>query len=589
VKNLTKTRKDAHLENQQNQQSEHLGPQPGPSTQPIQQPAIQPTQTTTTTSQTPKPLIPIKTKVMSTVPTGTGTASFKVPRSWDGNAPKFTTDDAEDLKDFIDQVNEILSLARITDDDEKKKLLTSYLPNKKKTMWRDLETYVKGTYEDFLKEVYDSYPELRQEVEGTLRELERLCAKYKGIPLHDEGKLKRFGMEFTSLIKKLTMEPAIILNKEACQRYLDTLDLSFANTLRSSISAHNMLKKELKKVKGTSTTAAASAMGGSSTTGVKTVVDHRKEDPILLKELVEMAEQLAATGVAGISWGENEPPLAKRPSSVFSVVKVDKNNERFEEFSGELASLKDSFDVIRKESQATKTELMNSNAELLRAFQNQLRGPPPHMDNGRSENQNIELRGVNANSFDRFRRSDRGENGRSRDICYYCDQGDHFSRDCPVKMAHIAKGWLGVEEGIPKLVDGSAIPRGRGSAAQRVEEYWQKKPRSQNMYSSMDNFYGGEGEEVESLRDELRTHRARLNQLEGVHSRPTYQPPVQPTYMAQAAAPVQNANVATTQAAPSFDDFAKAMYKSFMNGEWSQNQFVTTRGGKDSGASAQDF
>lgn len=521
---------------------------------------------------------------MTTVPVGTGVANFRVPRSWDNNAPKFTTDNAEDLRDFVDQVGEILSLARITNDQEKKELLTSYLPSRKKTMWRDLDSYAQGTYEDFLREIYQSYPELKQEIEGTLKELERLCAKYKGIPMHDEGKLKRFGMEFASLIKKLSMEPAIILNKEACQRYLDTLDLSFANTLRSSISARNMLKEEFKKARGASTAATVPVAGGSAAAGSRTVVDHRKEDPILLKDLVDMAEQLAATGIAGTSWEENEPSPAKRPSSVFSMVKIDKSDERIEELSGEFASFKDTFAIHMKESQENQ-------AELLKALQNQMKGTPPHMDQGRSENSNVELRGVNSNSFDRFRRNDRDNKSRDNDRCFYCDQGDHFSRECPAKIAHITKGWVRVEEGIAKLSDGGFIPRGRGSAAMRVEEYWQKKTRSQNLYSSVDSFYHGE-EDDESLRNEVRTLRVRLNQVEGAQAtqvaQPTYAARTQPAYMAHAATPERDVETEMAQPNSSFNDFAKAMY-SFMNSDKLRDQFVTTRGGKDSGQPAQGF
>ena len=587
---------------EQPQTPEDLGPQPGPSTLPqipvsqptivpppvvqpvvLQPSAIQPTQLQNTTF--PKPLIPPKPNVMTTVPTGTGVANFKVPRSWDNNAPKFTTDDAEDLRDFIDQVDEISSLAKITNDQEKKKLLTSYLPSKKKTMWRDLGTYSQGTYADFLKEVYKCYPEIKQETEGTLKELERLCAKYKGIPLHDEGKLKRFGMEFTSLIKKLSMEPAIILNKEACQRYLNTLDLSFSNTLRSSISARNMFKEEIKKIKGTSTVTAAPTAGGSSTTGLKTVVDHRKEDPILLKDLIEMAEQMAATGVEGTNWGESEPSPARRPSSVFSMIKLDKNDERLEELSGEIAGLKDSLAVQLKESQA----------ELLKIFQGQLkdlRDTPPHMSTGRSEETKGAPLEVNQPSPDRFRGPDKFDRGRNRDVCFYCEQSDHFSRDCPIKIAHIAKGWVQVEEGITKLGGGGSMPRGRGPASVRIEEYWSKKPRSQNMYS-VDNFYNGEeDDELGGVKDELRTLRARLNHVEEVHTarvvQPTYSTQAHPGYMALALPPVQSINQVATQPATPFDEFAKAMYK-LVHGEQSQDQFVTTRGGKDSGPSTQGF
>ena len=120
-------------------------------------------------------------------------ASFKVPRSWEANAPKYLTDDADELLNFIDQVGEIIELAEIRTDAEKKKLLTSYLPVKKRNMWRDMENYANGSYDEFLKELYKSYPEIKQEKEGTLGDLERLCRSNHGICLQDEGKLRRFG------------------------------------------------------------------------------------------------------------------------------------------------------------------------------------------------------------------------------------------------------------------------------------------------------------------------------------------------------------------------------------------------------------
>lgn len=148
-----------------------------------------------------------------------------------------------------------------------------------------------------------------------------------------------------------------------------------------------------------------------------------------------------------------------------------------------------------------------------------------------------------------------------------------------------------MEEGIAKLSDGGFIPRGRGSAAMRVEEYWQKKTRSQNMYSSVDSFYHGE-EDDDSLRDEIRTLRVRLNQVEGAQAaqvvQPTYAARVQPAYMAQSATSARDVESEAAPPTSSFNDFAKAMY-SLMHDEKFRDQFVTTRGGKDSGSSAPGF
>ena len=58
--------------------------------------------------------------------------------------------------------------------------------------------------------------------------------------------------------------------------------------------------------------------------------------------------------------------------------------------------------------------------------------------------------------------------------------------------------------------------------------------------------------------------------------------------MAHAASSVRDVESEVAQPASSFNDFAKAMY-SLMNGEKFRDQFVTTRGGKDSGPSAQGF
>ncbi|KAJ7088179.1 hypothetical protein C8R44DRAFT_649685, partial [Mycena epipterygia] len=143
-------------------------------------------------------------------PAGNGVASFKVPRPWESNVPKFTTEDKDDLRDFIEQVDDIIALAQITDDEEKKRLLTSYLPAKKRETWRELTEYAAGTsYTGFKKAVLKVYPEVQEDLDGTLEELEELCAENRNIRRTDEGKLTRFGMRFRALVKKLSKAPAI--------------------------------------------------------------------------------------------------------------------------------------------------------------------------------------------------------------------------------------------------------------------------------------------------------------------------------------------------------------------------------------------
>ena len=55
-------------------------------------------------------------------------------------------------------------------------------------------------------------------------------------------------------------------------------------------------------------------------------------------------------------------------------------------------------------------------------------------------------------------------------------------------------------------------------------------------------------------------------------------------YLIPCLSPVVNTPV--VQPTSSFNEFAKAMYSLMQGGEWAQDQFVTTRGGKESTTSA---
>jgi hypothetical protein len=82
-------------------------------------------------------------------PAGTGTANFKIPRSWDTSVPKFTTDNKDDLRDFIDQCEDIYVLSGINDAQERKILLTSYLGRRRREEWRAMPEFTTGTWDEF--------------------------------------------------------------------------------------------------------------------------------------------------------------------------------------------------------------------------------------------------------------------------------------------------------------------------------------------------------------------------------------------------------------------------------------------------------
>ncbi|KAF7338806.1 CCHC-type domain-containing protein [Mycena sanguinolenta] len=343
-------------------------------------------------------------------------------------------------------------------------------------MWRALTEYTTGTsYTDFKKAVLKAYPEVKEDLDGTLEELERLCRENKGIKRAEEGRLKRFGMRFSALVRKLRQPPAIILNKEACKRYLDTPDRGFAETLRMAINTRNLIKEDLPQ-------AAANVPPPAGT------VDYRKEDPIQLEELVKMAERLANKGTES-TWDEPDEVEIKR-SDKFPIIKVERRDERLEEINGEISSLRDALAVSQRQAKV-------AHEELLRAFQSSKqtvaeREEHIERDSGRAPS-----------NFGAERQYGRGYGGlMQRHGCYYCDGSDHYSKECAIKAGHIHKGWITVEDGQQRLADGNYIPRGRGSAAARVEEYWQRKSSAGQNLNEI--FYGAyQEDEFDALRDEV--------------------------------------------------------------------------------------
>ncbi|KAJ7867099.1 hypothetical protein B0H14DRAFT_3442017 [Mycena olivaceomarginata] len=448
--------------------------------------------------------------VNAQAPAGTGVASFKVPRPWESNVSK--SEDKEDLQDFVEQVDDIIGLGQINDDDEKKRLLTSYLPAKKREIWRALTEYAAGTsYMDFKKAVLKAYPEMQEDLDGTLEELETLCAENRNIKRSEEGRLKRFGMRFRALVKKLSKAPAIILNKEACRRYLDALERGFAETLRMAINTRNLIKEDLLQ-----------AGGNAPPAVVPNTVDHRKEDPILLEELIKMAERLANKGSTEVTWGDDDGPEIKR-SDRFPTVKIERRDARLEELGGELSGLRDALAVTQKQSKA-------AHEELLKAFQNS-RSPAPAQ--GENEQRDSGIRNGPQTTYGTDRQFNRGYGGQvQRNGCYYCDGQDHYSKECSKKS----------------------------TVGQHLNEA----------------FYGGSAEdEFDVLRDEIRTLRVKLNQVAG-GSPPMFQPMPVPVMQLQA-----QVNPYTNQAAPvppvNMEELGRTVFNMMRVSNSMQDQYVQTR------------
>lgn len=497
---------------------------------------------------------------------GPQVASFKVPYRWDRNSPSFTTDDHEDLIEFVDQVKQILELARITDEQAKKLHLTGYLPWKKRQAWRNLETYVTGTFDEFLAEVYKSYPEIIEEDVGTLDALMKICKRHRGTTILEEGKLRRFGVEFQSEVKKLVKEPAQITNKEAVRMYLGTLEPSFANALRATINSTKLLKSQLP---------------GLVPVPIVPVVPklERKGDLIDIGDLIKMADLMAASQDASTNpIGTKE--LTRDPD--FSLVKIEKHDEKLEEIQEQFAEFRDTFTTSQKDSKERHAEVLKSLAQVAKG------STAAHKD--------IVQTGGASNTYGQDRNSMNNQ-GNKRD-CFYCEESGHFSRECVHKEEAINKGQLVVENGKHKLGDGNFIPSGPGSQRHRVTEYWRLKALGQNYQAGgLQSFYTSDGSDPssevnEAAVDEIRTLRVRLARAQQLAQSNLSNIPgvLQPTFMA-ASQPAQQAQ--TAPISPVMDMGQKfAAFLNSLQGEMpvTQDQFAQTRGAaKNSGVHPPNF
>ena len=447
--------------------------------------------------------------------------TFKAPQTWDKSRPSFKTDDHEDLLDFVEEVAEIARLSNITDEQEKKILFTKYLPFTKRNYWRSLAIYNAGTYDEFLKEIFKSYPEVQVETDGSMDSLTKICKKNREISINDEGKLRRFGIEFLTIAQKLMGGRSLLTNLEACKRYLDTLEETFSATLRLTVSSTALLK---------------SSMAPALLPGQVAPAANRKGDPIDIIDLISMAETMASTQdeTSPVSAGTE---ITRRSS--FPLVKAEKSDARLDEMQEHMLYLKDAFIANQKhvnQQFSATADSLKSLAQAMVTSTREARDRPPHEDLPKGN------QGTGSNSNERAVVRDGGNSRSPEGGCYYCDGTGHFSRDCMFKEDHISKGMLSIENGKTKLGDGNFIPRGAGAQRLRVEEYWRNKASGQNWFAQTPGvqqaFYQDDDEKplefAETARDEIRTLRVKLARAQqaGSSSLANSQNPVQPVFMA---------------------------------------------------------
>ncbi|CAK5273590.1 unnamed protein product [Mycena citricolor] len=272
---------------------------------------------------------------------------FKIPQPWDTSRPILDEKDPLSIEAYLRHCAQIVEDGGITDVKQAKSMYIRYLPSRQvMDVWEGLDTYSDDTktVAEFEAEILKGYPEVSKRKTGTMADLDRLCRENRGIKITDEGDLKRFGLQMYSHYKRLSVPPAIITNKVACERYMRTLDSEFSTVLRNALATSQVFNKRYQ-------TRAGIANANVPATGV-----NRQDDPIQLKELMTMAEEMAST----LSNKDEIPIIARPPKVRFDYETSPPNHAKVEELENSISNLKDSFLLHQKELQTQLQEALKT-------------------------------------------------------------------------------------------------------------------------------------------------------------------------------------------------------------------------------------
>jgi hypothetical protein len=455
-------------------------------------------------------------------------ANFRIPVSWDKNSPTFYGKCASALRRFLHHMGTIITVGGITNEAEKKDKSLEYISNQDIVeQWERLPSYTTGSYEDWVKEIEELFPELEDAKAGSREKLDKICEEYQDISVTEPGLVQHFSLAFTNEAEKLKKAPAAIENGQLVDMYLDCFEDSFAGNIRTLL-----IHSKLFGPQGTNPVAAVAGGGNAVVPAAGNVV--RRGDKIPLEEVVKLAIKMAE------NWGQvtTNPRKKEKDRSTSVEVKLEDSSATFNQALDEAmaaltAKMMDGFVVQDKKLEALQAQT---------TFNQKVRERPPHQEAAPNNFDNTQN--------DRAPSGNNGNNGgfggnpgynhhnhnssNDHQGCWYCNQ-EHLMINCPFKLEHIEMGYIIVENGYMKLGTGNRIPRypDYKSKKERVDNYWfgqgKKKvspiPMAQNLVNTPMGFnqdnYGNSGDQLTQVYnfrdDELRAMRVQLAVARGTH------------------------------------------------------------------------
>ncbi|SJL11298.1 uncharacterized protein ARMOST_14701 [Armillaria ostoyae] len=345
----------------------------------------------------------------------------KMPRPTSRDAPKFNSDEPENLRHFLGQMEDLFSDYSITDDDEKKKKLVRYTDTHTEEEWQALDEYDSGTFAEFKEAVLKNYPEAADAETGTWERLTCIARKFSNLGADEHESYLKFKRRFLTEAKKLQKPPALVTNRELVEKFTESLSPAF----RENIAAQLSIKRGIKSATSAPAAAPAAATASAAAAPVVAKPVKRWEDMHTLDEVVAEADDIALNSSTSYLLSATSGSISSTGATSGSGIKAE-----FEEVKQQVTTLLDRIDVSEKQAKEHQEQ-------ILRAFQ----------------------QGGNNSSSSRQPRPQNEYLGAGpSDNCWYDWKPGHFVRDCQNVQKHVAEGLLKLFDRKFMMADGTPIP-----------------------------------------------------------------------------------------------------------------------------------
>jgi hypothetical protein len=348
-------------------------------------------------------------------------------------APKFDRDNAEELLRYLEDVEQCLEAAGITDVAEMKNWARKYADLRTANDWTTLKSYRTGTWDEYKAELISNYPEAANSTSGTFARLDKLCKEYRNLEPQEAGQILAFTRGFAYEGNKL-LEKHCASSRELVRKVMDCLSPDLARSLEDRI----IIEKGRKRQDAAATTD-----------------ERHPDDPVPLDEVLELLRNIAKdyTSIGSMfAYGSrtlNSSRHSALPPDTRGFVKI----EQYEALQQEVAALKDTADLLKRDNK----QLMHKASQ-----QTSSQSVPPRFDNRQTQQVRIQPRPSNS--------------------CFYCGVPGHMVRDCEVVKDHYAKGMVKLDAA--GGLQWNLIPREPANLLpkERVEQ----QGKVQNLYTGVD-------------------------------------------------------------------------------------------------------